>query len=83
MELLEEDLDAVFYPQLTYNIDEHDGDNHYNCPVVAYYSELLNGNIKQLKNTVFLHPSLSLGTCCRFAADTFQPFERHFQKLRI
>lgn len=69
MELLEEDLDAVFYPQLTYNIDEHDGDNHYNCPVVAYYSELLSGNIEQLKNTVFLHPSLSLGTCCHFAAD--------------
>ena len=33
-----------FIPVLTYNIDEHSGDNHYNCPVVAYYSELLSAN---------------------------------------
>ena len=22
---------------MSYNLDEHLGDNHYNCPVVAYY----------------------------------------------
>ena len=31
-------LDAIFYPCLTYNVDEGLGDNHYNCPVVAYLS---------------------------------------------
>ena len=25
---------------MTYNMDEHLGDNHYNCPVVAYYPEV-------------------------------------------
>ena len=34
-------MDAIFYPCLTYNIDEGLGQNHYNCPVVAYYPELL------------------------------------------
>ena len=34
-------LDAIFYPCLTYNFDEGLGDNHYNCPVVAYYPEVL------------------------------------------
>ena len=50
--LLEADmnLDAVFYPCLTYNLDEHLGDNHYNCPVVAYYPEVLTANIPELKN---------------------------------
>ena len=28
-------VNAVFYPCLTYNVDEGLGDNHYNCPVVA------------------------------------------------
>ena len=28
----------IFYPCMSYNFDEHLGDNHYNCPVVAYYS---------------------------------------------
>ena len=39
--LLEKGVDAIFYPCLTYNFDEGGADNHYNCPVVAYYSELL------------------------------------------
>ena len=34
-------LDAIFYPCLTYNVDEGLGDNHYNCPVVAYYLSLI------------------------------------------
>ena len=33
--LLDEGVDAVFYPCMTYNFDENLGDNHYNCPVVA------------------------------------------------
>ena len=41
--LVEAGVDAIFYPCLTYNIDEHSAANHYNCPVVAYYSELLRG----------------------------------------
>ena len=45
-----EPLDAIFYPCLTYNLDEHLGDNHYNCPVVAYYPEVLAANIPELKN---------------------------------
>ena len=37
-------VDAIFYPCMTYNIDEGLGQNHYNCPVVAYYPEVLAGN---------------------------------------
>ena len=60
MELLEAGTDAIFYPCLTYNVDEKSTDNHYNCPVVAYYSELLRGNVDELQNTRFLCPYLSL-----------------------
>ncbi len=60
IELLEKKVDAIFYPCLTYNVDEKNGDNHYNCPVVAYYSELLNSNMEELKNTEFLFPYLNI-----------------------
>ena len=58
--LLERGVDAIFYPCLTYNVDEHQTDNHYNCPVVAYYSELLHGNMDDLERTHFLYPFLNI-----------------------
>ena len=61
-ELLEMKPDAIFYPCLSYNIDEKASDNHYNCPVVAYYSELLTGNIEELRETVFLYPYLNINS---------------------
>ena len=38
-------MDAIFYPCMSYNLDEHLGDNHYNCPVVAYYPEVPRGQL--------------------------------------
>lgn len=61
-ELIEKGADAVFYPCLTYNIDEKNTDNHYNCPVVAYYSELLKGNVEDLSRVKFLYPYLNVNS---------------------
>ena len=58
--LLEKHVDAIFYPCLTYNVDEKESDNHYNCPVVAYYSELLRGNMDDLAQSHFLYPFLNI-----------------------
>lgn len=62
IELMDKGLDVLFYPGLSYNVDEHAGDNHYNCPVVAYYSELLIGNMERLKSIKFLYPYLSVNS---------------------
>ncbi|MCL2456542.1 MAG: acyl-CoA dehydratase activase, partial [Defluviitaleaceae bacterium] len=43
--LIEKNVDAIFYPCQTYNIDEGISDNCYNCPVVAYYPEVIAANI--------------------------------------
>lgn len=59
-ELVESGVDAVFYPCLSYNIDERASDNHYNCPVVAYYSELLKGNMDIGDRTALLYPYLDI-----------------------
>ena len=48
-------LDAIFYPCLTYNFDEGLGDNHYNCPVVAYYPEVLARNCPELEGKKFIY----------------------------
>ncbi len=53
--LLEQKPDAIFYPCMSYNFDEHKGDNHYNCPVVAYYPEVLDANITALENVKFIY----------------------------
>jgi predicted CoA-substrate-specific enzyme activase len=58
--LVKEKVDAIFAPCLTYNIDEKVGDNHYNCPVVAYYPELLRVNMDILNDVKYLAPFLSV-----------------------
>ena len=54
-ELLEMKPDAVFYPCMSYNLDEGLGDNHYNCPVVAYYPEVLDANVTALEATKYIY----------------------------
>ena len=44
--LKEKKVDAVFYPCMSFNFDEGLGDNNYNCPVVAYYPEVIAANMK-------------------------------------
>lgn len=58
--LVEAGVDAIWYPCMSYNNDEGIGDNHFNCPVVAYYPELLAANVPTLKRTRFLHPYVGL-----------------------
>ena len=58
--LVEAGVDAVWYPCMSYNNDEGIGDNHYNCPVVAYYPELIAANVPSLKQTRFLDPYVGL-----------------------
>ncbi len=69
--LLDRHVDAIFYPCLTYNVDEKQSDNHYNCPVVAYYSELLHGNMDDLERTHFLYPFLNINNRRELARELY------------
>ena len=71
--LLEQKPDAIFYPCMSYNFDEHMGDNHYNCPVVAYYPEVLRLNVPRLKETKFI--------CDYLGLHRPKDFERRFPKI--
>ncbi len=48
------DVDAIFYPCNTYNFDEGNSDNHYNCPVVAYYPEVIKANVPTVSQKIFI-----------------------------
>lgn len=58
--LLDKGVDFIFMPCESYNIDEHCSVNHYNCPVVAYYPELLKANNDRLTCDNFLMPYIDL-----------------------
>ncbi len=76
--LLDQQVDAIFYPCMPYNFDEGKGDNHYNCPVVAYYPELLNANMGRLRETRYLTPYFGLHRPRDFAKKAAEYFGAEF-----
>ena len=81
--LLEKGVDAIFYPGLTYNMDEKESDNHYNCPVVAYYAELLHGNMDDLAQTHFLYPFLNINNRKELAKELYACLEPVFPGIAL
>ncbi len=55
LSLIDDGVQNIFYPCMSYNIDEGLGDNHYNCPVVAYYPEVIAANTEALEGITFIH----------------------------
>ncbi|MDR0862024.1 MAG: acyl-CoA dehydratase activase-related protein [Oscillospiraceae bacterium] len=76
--LLDMGVDAIFYPCLPYNFDEGISDNHYNCPVVAYYPELLGANMPRLRGARYLNPYFGLHNKKGFRVKAGEYFETEF-----
>ena len=53
-------VDVVFYPSMTYNLDESLGSNHYNCPVVAYYPAVIKNNVRFPSGTRLINGFIGL-----------------------
>ena len=79
--LCEQGVDAIFYPCMSYNLDEHLGDNHYNCPVVAYYPEVLEGNCPELNATKFIYDYFNLERRKDFYKKFQQALDKYFPGL--
>ncbi len=61
--LLKHGIKTIFYPCIPYNRKEYEqSDNHYNCPIVISYSEVIKNNIEELKNKdiKYLNPFLPI-----------------------
>ena len=63
MYLINKGLKIIFYPCVPYEYKEDSGaNNHYNCPMVTSYPDVIKNNIDDLKekNIKYLSPFLSL-----------------------
>ena len=63
MSLINKGIDLIFYPCIPYEKKEQkEADDHYNCPIVTSYPEVIKNNMDILKerNVRFLNPFISL-----------------------
>jgi len=58
--LIDSGINTIFYPCMSYNLDEQLGDNHYNCPVVAYYPEVISANMPSARKITFIKDYVGL-----------------------
>ena len=87
--LIDEGLKLIFYPSMPYEMaNDNGGDNHYNCPVVATYSEVIKNSVPELrpdnKNYVkFLNPFLPIFNEKRMAERLFEEFSEKLPEMNI
>ena len=79
--LFDKGITRIFYPCMTYNLDEGRGDNCYNCPVVAYYPELLQANVARLSEADFMMPYFELSDHREFTRQAVRFFHGRFPQL--
>ncbi len=61
MSLLDNGIKTIFYPCIPYSRKEHEAsDNHYNCPIVISYSEVIKNNVEELKNIKYINSFLPI-----------------------
>lgn len=61
--LIEKGIKFIFYPSVAYErLEYEDAGNHYNCPVVASYPEVIRNNVDTLQENhiIFKNPFVSL-----------------------
>lgn len=78
--LLDKGVHTIFYPCMSYNIDEQMSDNHFNCPVVAYYPEVIEGNM-ELGDIDFMYPYLYMNDPKTFEKKIGEYFADHYMDI--
>lgn len=79
MSLVNKNVDLIFYPCIPYeNKEFEDADNHYNCPIVTSYPEVIKNNMDVLKekNIKFMNPFISLNNKSKLAKRLFDEFKQ-------
>ena len=81
MSLVSKAVDFIFYPCLPYEMQEDgESDNHYNCPIVTSYSEVIRNNMDIIKNKgiKFLNPFLPYDDKERLKIRLFETIGKEF-----
>ena len=85
MNLLNRGVKTIYYPCMTWNLKEKFTDNHYNCPVVAYYPEVINANMKQVyeDGVTFIKDYVDLYERKHFAKKVHEQLVHYFKDLSL
>ncbi len=83
--LINDGVKLIFYPALPYEMkDDNGGDNHYNCPVVATYSEVIRNSVPELRRDVtMLNPFLPIFHQKRMGERLFEEFSKSLVSMKI
>ncbi len=77
--LLLKDIDYLFYPNIPYNFAEKKHrDNEYNCPIVAFYPEVIGANMDNIDLNTYIDPYVSLNKVNYFLKNTKKLFSDKF-----
>ncbi len=82
-ELISMGIKTIFYPCMSYNLDEKLGDNCYNCPVVAYYPEILNANMSNLEDVNFIFDYLGIHRKKDLPKKLYAVMQNNFQDISL
>ena len=83
--LIDGGVKLIFYPSMPYEMgDDNGGDNHYNCPVVATYSEVIKNSVPELRRDVkFMNPFLPIFNQKRMGERLYEEFTKDLPDLHI
>ena len=78
-DLIEKGTKTIFYPDIPYERNESvEANNHFNCPIVASYPEVIKNNLERLseKKIRFLNPFVTLDNLDHLAKKLVEVFEK-------
>lgn len=83
VDLVDRGITRIFYPVAPYNnIECKNADNYYNCPVVAYYPELIKANMPQTDSIDYIYPYLVI-TKPSFERKAFEVLKPYYPDLTM
>ena len=80
-QLIEMQVDAIFYPCLTYNFNEGRAKNCYNCAVIAGYPEVIEANTLNFGNIKYINDYVGPHNRGEFPARIKKTLEKYFGEL--
>ncbi len=68
---------------MTYNIQDSSADNCYNCPVVAYYSEVIEGNMPDVSKVTYIYDYIGIHRPKDFSKKMHSILLKYFKDISL
>ncbi len=81
--LIDSGIETIFYPCMSYNFDEGLGDNHYNCPVVAYYPEVIGANMNSVSKITLIKDYVGIHRRKDFPKKVLEILNKHYPDITL